>query len=247
MTTDIHALVGAYALDAVDDLERAAFDRHIDDCASCRGELDELRETVARLADTSWSVPPPRLRAEVMATVRRTRQVPPRAPAPAEVEKRAPRWRRLSVAAAAAVLLAGGTGVVVHGVQEQRLREQRSIASAAQQQEARTRALLTAPDLVVRTAPVIGGGKATVASSPSRQAAVVLVGADRNLTPGEALQLWTVEGAGPPVSAGVLDAGVNAATKPIELPAGTDIVAVSLEPAGGSVTPTTVLAQVRLA
>ncbi|HYP07189.1 MAG TPA: hypothetical protein VER03_13235, partial [Bryobacteraceae bacterium] len=89
--------------------------------------------------------------------------------------------------AAAAVLLAGGTGVAVYGVQEQRVREQRSIASAAQQQEARTRAILAAPDLVVRTAPVIGGGTATVASSPSRQAAVVLVGADRNLTPDQAL------------------------------------------------------------
>lgn len=247
MTTDIHALVGAYALDAVDDLERAAFDRHIADCETCRGELDELRETVARLADTSWSVPPPRLRTEVMATVRRTRQLPPRAPAPAEAEKRAPRWRRLSVAAAAAVLLAGGTGVAVYGVQEQRVREQRSIASAAQQQEARTRAILAAPDLVVRTAPVIGGGKATVASSPSRQAAVVLVGADRNLTPDQALQLWTIEGTGPPVSAGVLAAGSNSATQPIELRTGTDIVAVSVEPAGGSVRPTTVVAQVRLA
>ena len=30
-TVDIHALAGAYALDAVDDLERAAFDRHLRD------------------------------------------------------------------------------------------------------------------------------------------------------------------------------------------------------------------------
>ncbi len=247
MTTDIHALVGAYALDAIDDLERAAFDRHIADCEICHAELDELRETAARLADSSWSVPPPRLRTDVMAAIGRTRQLPPPVPAPSAADRRTPQWRRRTVAAAAAVLLAGGMGVAVYGVQEQRVREQRSIASAAQQQEARTRAILAAPDLVVRTAPVIGGGKATVASSPSRQAAVVLVGADRNLTPDEALQLWTIEGTGPPVNAGVLAAGSNSATQPIELRTGTDIVAVSVEPAGGSVSPTTVLARVRLA
>ena len=70
-TTDIHALVGAYALDAVDDLERAAFERHIRECDGCRGELDELRETASRLADSTWSIPPPRLRTEVLGAIGR--------------------------------------------------------------------------------------------------------------------------------------------------------------------------------
>ncbi len=247
MTTDIHALVGAYALDAVDDLERAAFDRHLAGCETCRAELDELRETAARLADTSWSVPPPRLRAEVLAAAGRTRQLPPPVPAAVAAGKRPPAWRRRLVAAAAAVLLAGGTGVAVYGVQDQRVHESRSIAAEAERREARTRAVLAAPDLVVRTAPVLGGGKATVASSPSRNAAVVLVGADRTLAADEALQLWTVEGAGPPVSAGVLAPGANSVTRAIDLRPGTDVLAVSVEPAGGSATPTTVVAQVRLA
>jgi anti-sigma-K factor RskA len=243
MTTDIHALVGAYALDAIDDLERTAFDRHIAGCDTCRGELDELRETAARLADTSWSVPPPRLRTEVMAAVSRTRQLPPPTPSPAEAGKRTPAWRRWSVAAAAAVLLAGGTGVAVYGIQDQRVRE---VTAAAEQREARTRAILAAPDLVVRTAPVIGGGKVTVALSPSRDAGVVRGGADRTLNANQALQLWTIEGTGPAVSAGALAAGANSATQVIDVRPGTDVVAVSLEPAGGSATPTTVLAQVSL-
>ena len=36
---DIHALCGAYAVDAVDDLERAAFDRHLADCEACAAEV----------------------------------------------------------------------------------------------------------------------------------------------------------------------------------------------------------------
>ena len=32
---EIHTLVGAGALDAVDDLERASFDRHLADCETC--------------------------------------------------------------------------------------------------------------------------------------------------------------------------------------------------------------------
>jgi anti-sigma factor RsiW len=62
MSDDIHALVGAYALDAVDDLERAAFDRHLRGCGACQAEVTELQETAARLADGTWSVPPPALR-----------------------------------------------------------------------------------------------------------------------------------------------------------------------------------------
>ncbi len=246
MTTDIHALVGAYALDAIDDLERAAFDRHIADCETCRAELDELQETAARLADASWSVPPPRLRTEVMAAVGRTRQLPPPVPVPAEAERRPSSWRRRTVAVAAAVLLAAGTGATVYSVQDQRVERADSLAAAAEQREERARAILAAPDLVVRTAPVIGGGKVTVASSPSRNAGVVLLGADRTLAADEALQLWTIRGTGPARNAGVLAAGTTSVTQVIDGLPGTDAVAVSLEPAGGSATPTTVVARVEL-
>ena len=63
---DIHALGGAYALDAVDDLERAAFDRHLAECEACTLEVAEYRETATRLAEGSWSVPPRRMREQVL-------------------------------------------------------------------------------------------------------------------------------------------------------------------------------------
>lgn len=238
MTMDIHALVGAYALDAVDDLERAAFERHVAGCESCRAELDELRETSARLADGAWSVPPPRLRADVLGAIARTRQLPPPVSAPpVRPAVSAGNRRRWLVAAAAATLLAGGASTAVYSVQEQRVRDQRAVAEAAEQRETRTRAILAAPDVVVRTAPITGGGKVTVATSNLQNAGVVLLGADAPPSRDRVYQLWTVRG-GKAASAGVLAAGQTTDVRIIEGLPGTATVGVTVEPAGGSLTPT---------
>ena len=240
-TTDIHALVGAYALDAVDDLERAAFDRHVAECESCRTELIELTETATRLADSTWSVPPPRLRTEVMAAIGRTRQLPPpSAPVPAPVALPVTRRRRWLVAAAAAVLLAGGTGVAVYSVQEQRIDDQRNLAAAAREREARIQAIMAAPDLVVRTAPMVDGGKVTVASSDLQDAGVVYLGADAPPTGGRVFQLWTIRGQAA-TSEGALLVGQTNAVEIVEGLPGSDAVGVTAEPPGGSATPTTPL------
>jgi anti-sigma-K factor RskA len=234
MTTDIHALVGAYALDAVDDLERAAFDRHLAECESCRSEVDELRETATRLADSTWSVPPPGMRTEVMAAIGRTRQLTSLEPARRD---RPVRWRRWTAAAAAAVVLAGGAGTAVWTAQDQRVRDQRARAEAAEQREARTRTILAAPDLVVRTTPMIGGGKVTVATSALRGAGVVLLGADAAPSSGRVFELWRIRGT-TATPAGTLATGQTSAVQIIDGLRNSDAFGVTLEPAGGSVTPT---------
>ncbi|MFG1602704.1 anti-sigma factor domain-containing protein [Actinoplanes sp. NPDC049265] len=234
-TTDIHALVGAYALDAVDDVERADFERHVRDCDSCRTELDELRETAARLADSTWSVPPPRLRENVMAAVARTRQLPP-TPA-VRVRPVRPGRRRWLVAAAAAVVLAGGASATVYQIQDQRVRDAGSIAARAQRESDRTRDILAAPDLVVRTAPVAGGGKVTVAQSPALKAGVIMLGANAAPSDGRVYQLWTIRGQRP-TSAGALRVGQTSTVQIVDGLPGADLVGVTAEPAGGSVTPT---------
>ena len=189
-------MVGAYALDAVDDLERAAFERNLHDCASCRTELDEPRETTPRLADNTWSAPPPRLRTDVVAAIARTQQVPPadtgRRDTGRETSIRP--WRSRAAASAAAVTLAAGTGATVYAVQEQRLREQGAAAATIQQREARTQAILGAPDVNVRTSPMTGGGQVIVASSAAQNAVVVSMRTDTVVRPDRALQLWTIRG-----------------------------------------------------
>jgi anti-sigma-K factor RskA len=249
-TTDIHSLVGAYALDAVDDLERTAFERHIRDCDGCRGEIDELRETASRLADSTWSIPPPRLRTDVLAAVGRTRQLSPADPARPERDARAAvsRWRRYTAGAAAAGILAAGAGAATWAVQEQRVREKNTAVAAAELREARTQSILAAPDLVVRTSPMVGGGRVTVASSASQAASVVSLRADRPPATGRAFQLWTIKGSALPVNAGVLQPGEAATAQVLPGVPGNDVFAVSVEPAGGSPLPTTdqIVAQVPL-
>jgi anti-sigma factor RsiW len=46
----IEELIGAYALDAVDDDEREVVEQHLAVCARCRAELAEHREVAALLA-----------------------------------------------------------------------------------------------------------------------------------------------------------------------------------------------------
>lgn len=246
ISSDVHALVGAYALDALDDLERVAFERHVADCAACRTELDELRETAARMADSTWSVPPPRLRTEVMAAIGRTRQAAPPEQSAPDVAARPSRARRYLVAAAAAVVLAAGTGATVYAIQDQRVRDQSALIAAAQLRETRTEAILSAADLVVRTGPMTGGGRVTVASSREQAASVVSVSAAQAPAADRAFQMWTIRGTGKPVSAGLMGAGVQSGIALLEGVPGNDVFAVSLEPATGAAAPTLVMAQVSL-
>ncbi|MFI5497246.1 anti-sigma factor domain-containing protein [Actinoplanes sp. NPDC051859] len=235
-TTDAHALVGVYALHAADDLERVAFERHLAGCAVCLAETDELRETAARLAASTWSVPPPRLRADVLTAVSRTRQIPPAAHNTARESAGPSRWRRNSIAVAAAVMLAAGTGVSVYQVQEQRVRDQSAAAWAAGLREDQAQRILTAPDVVFRTAAMHGGGTVTIASSPSRRAGVVALRAEVPPDRNQAFQLWTIR-ATTPISAAVFPAGRSTAIQIIDS-SGADAVGVTLEPTGGSPAPT---------
>ena len=56
--SDIHALSGAYAIDALDDIERAQFERHLAECAECRAEVESLREAGGMLAEAVSATPP---------------------------------------------------------------------------------------------------------------------------------------------------------------------------------------------
>lgn len=77
MTTDIHSLSGAYAVNALDDTERRAFEDHLAACATCRSEVAEFAAVTEALADEAAETPPPSLRADVLAAIDTVRPLPP--------------------------------------------------------------------------------------------------------------------------------------------------------------------------
>ncbi|GAC1533175.1 MAG: anti-sigma factor [Acidimicrobiales bacterium] len=54
---EIEALLGAFALDAVDGEERQAVEDHVRECPRCRAEVEQHREVAARLAFAGFTAP----------------------------------------------------------------------------------------------------------------------------------------------------------------------------------------------
>lgn len=230
---DIHALAGAYALDAVTEIERAGFARHLAECEPCAAEVAELTEAAARLAAATRATPPDRLRDAVLAEVAATRQVS--AGRTVRSSGRGPWSRRVLVAVAAAIVLIAGFGTV--WVQQQRLDDAQRQAQALQEAQARTTRVLAAGDAVVSSAPVTGGGTLTVAYSARLDDGVVLV--DDLPTPpdGRVYQVWRIAD-GDATSVGVFAEGQRSGAVPMDTLGGADTVGVTLEPPGGSPQPT---------
>jgi hypothetical protein len=75
---DEHALVGAYALNAVDERERAEFEVHLAGCPLCSVDVPAFRELLARLAVRATSTPPQDLVARALTRTHGIPQEPAR-------------------------------------------------------------------------------------------------------------------------------------------------------------------------
>jgi anti-sigma-K factor RskA len=230
--TDIHTLAGAYALDAIDDLERTRFDRHLAECPSCAAEVAELTETMGTLSDATSEAPPARLRAAVLARSAATPQTERAVPRPA-FRLPAVRWQRLAVAAAAVIAL-GGAGAVGYEIANHSAPAASTRVSAENKQIA---AVLAARDAHLDSARTAGGGQVTVVSSHSLNEAVAVLAKLPSPGADHAYQLWVISD-GTPRSAGVLATGRTSGTELVSGVRGAQLLGVTREPAGGSKTPT---------
>jgi anti-sigma-K factor RskA len=230
---DIHTLAGAYALDALTEIERAAFARHVAGCEACAVEVAELQETSSRLGGALSEPPPAGLRTAVMAEVARTRQVPARAEVRSPGRSEVQRWRRWTAGAVAAGVIAIGAAATTWVVLDQRLGDARRQTEQLAQQQARANAVLSAPDVALRSVAVPGGGKLTVAASASQNAGVVLMSDLAAPPTGQVYELWLLSDT-KPVRAGTLLAGQRSATRLVGPLTGAGSIGVTLEPEGGS-------------
>jgi anti-sigma-K factor RskA len=104
MANDVHALVGPYALDALDEGEEVSFEQHLALCERCREELAGLREAAAALAYGAPSTAPPAaLKERILAQARAER--PNVVPLRRHRNLTAPLAAAAAVAACAAVVL----------------------------------------------------------------------------------------------------------------------------------------------
>ena len=184
MNVDIHALSGAYAVDAVDEFERAQFERHISDCPSCRAEVDSLRLAASLLGEVSARPAPEALRAAILTSVRTVRPLPP---ALVSTTERLSTHRRRSipalVAASVALIALGGAGATVWHPWDPDNTTQ--APSASQRIE-------DAPDTQVFQDPVETGGTVTVSRSKSLNLATVAADGLDPLPAGQTYQLWLI-------------------------------------------------------
>jgi len=223
---EIHALSGAYAVDALDDIERAQFERHLAECAECRAEVESLRSTAGLLAETTATTPPEGLRERVLTDITTVRPLPPAVGKDAAPRRR---FRLAPLAAAAAVIAAVAAGGIV-------------IADpfgddSSQVQVSAVDQVLQAKD-AERYTKAIDGSEATLVRSPSLNKAV-LVTQDMAPPPdGKVYELWLDhEGVGM-VPAGLMAQGGEQEILLNGDPATALGAGITIEPAGGSTKPT---------
>jgi anti-sigma-K factor RskA len=222
--SDLHKLTGAYAVDALDDLERARFEQHLDECDDCRFEVAELRETAALLADSVSISPPAALRDSVLAGIAQVRPLPPVVtPMPTATTLR----RRLPLLVAAAAVLIVGLGAVVWQPWSE---ETPTRLTAAEQ-------VLGAPDAQEVFLDLGDTGQATVTRSKSRDRAVIQT-EDMSAAPeGKDYELWLLSPDGEFTSAGLMPDAADQTLVLDGAAADAAAVGITVEPDGGSIQP----------
>jgi anti-sigma-K factor RskA len=234
-----------YALGTLQGDERVALEKHMEECAACRLELQQLRGDMALMAlSAAGPTPPVRARQRLMAAAAREPRlrVQPRSVARG--------WMPVGLRLLSAAILL--VALVVSWMRTDRL--ERRIAqlqhelSQQQAELAQARevvATLTATDamrvtLVAAKTPPQPQGKAIYVRD--RSCLIFLASNFPNLPPQKAYELWLIPMSGAPIPAGMFKPDAHGSAMVINppLPAGVEAktFAITIEPEQGSATPT---------
>ena len=223
---EVQDLLSAYALDAVDDDERAAIDDYLARAPELRDEVAELQAAAAMLGQVGGPAPDgvwerlESLIAEAPTPLRR-------APSPGVIgparstarEIRDHRWQWLAAAAAVVALVFAGLWIVERGTDTTASRDTAELAREAERTPGARRAVLTDPaGHTLATAVVLRDGTGYLMPDLPR------------LTPGQSYQLWGITGVRT-ISLGVL--GANPGVVAFKAAGSTAGLAITTEVAGG--------------
>lgn len=235
-----------YALGSLEGDEWIALEKHLEECASCRRELETMRGDLGLVAlTTAGPRPPARSRQRLMSAIAREPRVP--TPVAEPVRGRRSWWGVVGwVAAAAMAVLAIGllrqnsslerdlaSVKAQFADQESRLRHANEIVSTLFDPEAK-KIELVATGSKPQTQP---RGKAIY---QMRNRSLIFMASDLPpLPPGKMYELWLIPASGgAPIAAGMFkpDAQGNAMVMDPPLPEGVEAknFAVTLEPESGS-------------
>jgi anti-sigma-K factor RskA len=222
--SEVHHLGAAYALDALDERERAAYEAHFATCDICRTDVREFRETAAELGSLTVEEPPADLKARVMSEIATTRQL---SPLPASVVRLADHRRRrivtavVSVAAAALFFIAGA--VVIGSRDDESFGDQ-------------VAAMMEDPTFSMVELAGEGTGTFMVAWTDDRAA---VIGGDLP-DPGAGMryELWMIDDGGPHAMSMLDAADGGQVQRVIEMNGEPVAWGVTIEPETGSETPT---------
>ncbi len=240
----------AYALDALDAVERAEFEAFLARSPDAQREVAELREVVSLVAYAAApEAPPPSLRARVLADAQRVRPIGASRPAPDERAFAARRSSRARTVVPYLALAAAILGMVVLGTRYVSERDARGTLSASADS---LRQALASRDVIINAllAPDVESVKLTSTDRPpsarmywNRTTGQVILAAFQ-LPPareGRTYQRWGIAVGGAPVSLGTFNTLLTGEGRHVgATPAGLTIAvgAVTEEPAGGSPQPT---------
>lgn len=231
-----------YALGALEGEERAALEKHLEECSGCRREVQQLLGDMALLAlSTSGPTPPGRARQRLLEAVAREPRARP-------VSKRPAWWVPvpyfvMAALALAAVLFWRQTSTLRLRIAE--LEKQTSAQEAQLERAKEVLVTLIAPDamhvtLVAAPAKPQPQGKAIYLRR--RGSLIFLASNLAPLPPQKAYELWLIPASGAPIPAGVFkpDAHGSATVVNPPLPAGVEAktFAITVEPEAGSSVPT---------
>jgi anti-sigma-K factor RskA len=231
-----------HALGVLEGEERVALEKHLDGCAGCRRELEQLRGDMALMAlSTAGPTPPRRARRRLLEAVARE-------PHPVVAPARRGWWTIVPWVAAAALAV----GLVALWLQNSDL--QRRIAGLQDQSAQRVAELQRARE-VVSTLTATDAMRVTLVAAKTRpqpqgkaiyvrdRSSLIFLASNFQALPAQkAYELWLIPTSGAPIPAGVFkpDAHGSATVIHPPIPAGVQAkaFAITVEPEGGSSVPT---------
>ena len=185
MDTGYHDLTAAYALDALDADERAAYESHLAECEACRAELASFGDVATALAvGAVGPAPRPGLREEILRAAREEGH----AVVPIEVaaERRRRNWTPvLGAVAAVAAVVAVAVGIWAGGISDE-------LDSTREALERERQAAAVLADPTARSVAVSGAEGRLVVTDAGR-AVLVLDGLD-DAPSGKTYEVWVIEG-----------------------------------------------------